>query len=148
MCRVRFLINYFNIRNKTKKLKKKNFSRLFYKFNLSPQVRGIVIRLVIRTPKKPNSALRHVAKINLYKNNLQLTSRIPGIGYLPTRYNRVLVRGGRANDLPGVRSTLIRNVYDFAGLYTKRKRRSIYGTPRPENYTKHIRRKYRNIKFL
>lgn len=97
------------------------------------------------TPKKPNSAIRHVAKLSLYKTNRFLLTRVPGIGNLPTKYNRVLARGGRANDLPTVRCTLIRNVYDFAGLFGKKKRRSLYGTSRPENYTKHIRRRFRRL---
>jgi small subunit ribosomal protein S12 len=127
------------------KLKKVNFSRLRTRLLCNPQLKGLVNKLYIVTPKKPNSALRHVVKVFLYKNSIKVIARIPGIGFLPTRYNRVLVRGGRANDLPGVRLTLIRNVYDFAGLYSKKRRRSIYGTPRPENFTKHIRRKFRSI---
>lgn len=103
-------------------------SRLVYRLQNAPQIKGLVIRLVIITPKKPNSAIRHVAKLSLYKTGRRLFARVPGIGSLPTKYNRVLARGGRANDLPTVRFTLIRNVYDFAGLFGKKKRRSIYGT--------------------
>jgi len=137
-------IHFFILRNFFKKSKFKK-SRIFFKLLKSPQVKGLVLRLVIITPKKPNSALRHVAKVSIYKNNLKTFTRIPGIGFLPTKYNRVLIEGGRANDLPTVRLTLIRNIYDFAGLYSKKKRRSIYGTPRPEGFTKHIRRRFRNI---
>ncbi len=126
--------------------KKKNFSRT-QKLNKTCQLKGVVTKLTIMTPKKPNSAIRNIAKVNLYKNKKNLTCRIPGIGYLPTKYNRVLVEGGRANDLPGVRYTLRRGVYDFSGLYSKVRRRSVYGTPRPEGYTKHVRRCFRQIDY-
>ena len=66
-----------------------------------PQVKGIVTRVVTMSPKKPNSAIRHVAKVDL-TNGLRVTARLPGRGYLCAKYNRVLIRGGRANDLPGV----------------------------------------------
>ena len=94
------------------------------------------------SPKKPNSAMRHVAKVNL-TNGLRVTARIPGIGYICSRYNRVLVNGGRANDLPGVGYTLVRGVYDFSPVIFKKKRRSVYGTSRPDGYTKFIRRSLR-----
>lgn len=97
------------------------------------------------TPKKPNSALRHVARVFVHKTARRAICRIPGIGSMPSKFNRVLFRGGRANDLPTVRLTLIRNVFDFSGLYLKKKRRSVYGAARPEGYTKHIRRRYRHI---
>ena len=106
------------------------------------QVRGIVSRVVTTTPKKPNSAIRHIAKIKL-TNEKRLTARLPGIGYLCQKFDKVLVEGGRANDLPGVGYTLVRGVYNFSSVVSKRKRRSVYGTRRPENYTKHIRRCYR-----
>ena len=67
----------------------------------SPQVKGIITKVVTMSPKKPNSAMRHVAKVKL-NNGLRVTARVPGIGYICSRYNRVLVTGGRANDLPGV----------------------------------------------
>lgn len=93
-------------------------------------------------PKKPNSAVRHIAKLKL-TNNLKITGRIPGVGYRCSKYNRVLIHGGRANDLPGVGYTLIRGALDFSPVIFKKKRRSIYGTSRPDNYTKHIRRCFR-----
>lgn len=93
-------------------------------------------------PKKPNSAFRHIAKVKL-TNNLNVTTRMPGIGYQCSKYNRVLVHGGRANDLPGVGYTLIRGALDFSSVIFKKKRRSIYGTSRPDNYTKHVRRCFR-----
>lgn len=107
-----------------------------------PQSKGIVTKVVTMSPKKPNSAIRHVAKVNL-NSGLRLTSRLPGKGYLCTKYNRVLVEGGRANDLPGVGYTTIRGVYDFSPVVGKRKRRSVYGVSRPNGYTKHVRRSLR-----
>ena len=107
-----------------------------------PQVRGIVTKVTTKTPKKPNSAIRHVAKVNL-NNGLRVTARVPGQGYICARYNRVLVRGGRANDLPGVGYSLVRGVFDFSPVVGKKKRRSIYGVSRPAGYTKHVRRKFR-----
>lgn len=97
------------------------------------------------TPKKPNSAIRHVAKTSIYKHFKQIFARVPGIGNMPAKFNRILVRGGRANDLPTVRLTAVRGVYDFSGLYTKKKRRSIYGAPRLESTVSHVRRKYRHL---
>lgn len=108
-----------------------------------PQVKGIVTRVVTMSPKKPNSAIRHVAKIDL-TNGLRLTARLPGKGYLCGKYSRVLVEGGRANDLPGVGYTVIRGVYDFSPVVGKVKRRSVYGVSRPSGYTKHIKRSVRN----
>lgn len=107
-------------------------------------MKGIVLKIVIRSPKKPNSANRFVAQIKL-SNNLKVTARLPGKGYLCSKYNRVLVNGGRANDLPGISYSLIRGVYDFPALFLKRKRRSIYGTTRPDNLTNYVRRKNRNL---
>jgi small subunit ribosomal protein S12 len=94
------------------------------------------------SPKKPNSAIRHVAKINL-NNNLRLTARIPGKGYICVKYNRILVEGGRANDLPGVGYTAIRGVYDFSPVVGKKKRRSVYGVSRPSGFSNYIRRSLR-----
>lgn len=123
---------------------------IYKKFNLSrtpalcsrPQVKGIVNLIATMKPKKPNSAVRHIAKVKL-TNDINVTTRIPGIGYRCSKYHRVLVHGGRANDLPGVGYTLIRGVYDFSGVIFKRKRRSIYGTTRPDGYTTHRRRVFR-----
>lgn len=131
---------------KIKKLNKKEFvSRVSSRLKNAPHRKGLVLRIVLLTPKKPNSALRHNAKTVIYKNSKLVFARIPGIGSVPTKYNRILVRGGRANDIPSVRLTAVRNVYDFAGLYGKKKRRSVYGTPRPEYFTSHIRRRFRKI---
>jgi small subunit ribosomal protein S12 len=107
------------------------------------QSKGIVTRVVTMSPKKPNSAIRHVAKVDL-TNSLRLTARLPGKGYLCGKYSRVLIEGGRANDLPGVGYTVIRGVYDFSPVVGKVKRRSVYGVSRPSGYSKHIRRSVRN----
>jgi small subunit ribosomal protein S12 len=108
-----------------------------------PQVKGIVTRVVTMSPKKPNSAIRHVAKVDL-TNGLKLTARLPGKGYLCGKYSRVLIEGGRANDLPGVGYTVVRGVYDFSPVVGKVKRRSVYGVSRPSGYSKHVRRSIRN----
>lgn len=107
-----------------------------------PQIKGIITKVTTMTPKKPNSALRHVAKVNLTTGG-RLTARIPGTGYICSKYNRVLVQGGRANDLPGVGYTLVRGVYDFSPVIFKKKRRSVYGVSRPEGYTKYIKKSLR-----
>ena len=108
-----------------------------------PHIKGIVDKLTTRSPKKPNSATRHVAKVKL-TNFKKVTARVPGCGYHCSKYNRVLVEGGRANDLPGVSYTLRRGVYDFSALIGKRKRRSIYGISRPaDQISTHVRRCFR-----
>jgi len=104
-----------------------------------------VLKLAIMTPKKPNSAIRHIAKVITYKTGRRVLARIPGIGYIPAKFNRVLMRGGRANDLPTIRLTLVRGVFDFSPLYLKKRKRSKYGAPRPESAIKHIRRRFRHL---
>lgn len=136
--------NFFYLRQ----LLKKRFrfrSRVFNRLYGAPHRKAVVLRVVLMTPKKPNSAIRHVARVSVYKTGRRALCRIPGIGSLPTKFNRVLCRGGRANDLPTVRLTIIRGVYDFAGLYSKKRRRSIYGAPRPESLITHRRRRYRHL---
>lgn len=124
--------------------KRKTFSRT-PALEKRPQVKGTVTRVTTMSPKKPNSASRQIAKIKL-TNELNVTARVPGKGYVCSKYNRVLVNGGRANDLPGVGYTLIRGVYDFSPVIFKKKRRSVYGTSRPDNYTKFVRRCFRSQK--
>jgi len=109
----------------------------------TPQTKGIVTKVVTMSPKKPNSAIRHVSKIDL-TSGLRLTARLPGKGYLCGKYSRVLVEGGRANDLPGVGYTVVRGVYDFSPVVGKVKRRSVYGVSRPSGYSKYVRRSVRN----
>ena len=123
------------------KYKNPNFSRTSC-LKQCPQAKGIVLRITTKSPKKPNSAIRHVAKVAL-GNDLKVFVRLPGRGYLCTKYNRVLVHGGRANDLPGVGYTAIRGVFDFSPMVSKIKRRSIYGVSRPSGFTSYVRRKFR-----
>lgn len=123
-------------------LVKKKYKRP--KFNGSPQRKGIVLRLRICTPRKPNSARRPVVKTKLSTKKKAL-AHIPGSGHNLRRHSRVLLSGVGARDLPVVNYTCIRGVYDFSPLYSKKCRRSIYGVKQiPELHT-HIRRKFRNI---
>lgn len=100
------------------------------------------MRARIVTPRKPNSARRPVAKVILV-NKKRVTAHIPGVGHNVRRYSQVLVRGGGARDLPGVRYTCIRGVYDCIGVMIKTKRRSIYGVPMDPKFKTHVRRKFR-----
>jgi len=93
-------------------------------------------------PKKPNSAIRHVVKVKQYSRP-RVTARMPGSGLGVNRFNRVLVRGGRANDLPGVGYSLCRGVYDFSPRFGKKRRRSFYAVPLPEAPHRHVRRRLR-----
>lgn len=121
--------------------KQKGFTRT-PGLNKRPQIKGVVSKVVTMNPKKPNSAIRHVAKVKL-TTKWRVTARLPGQGYYCSKYNRVLVEGGRANDLPGVGYTLIRGVFDFSPVVGKQKRRSIYGVDRPDDQKKHVRRCFR-----
>lgn len=112
--------------------------------SFGPQKKGVVSHIVTMSPKKPNSAKRHVAKARITTEK-NATLRMPGSGHHVTKYNRVLIEGGRANDLPGVGYTAIRGVYDFAGLYEKINRRSIYGVKRPENTVVYVRKCKRRL---
>lgn len=114
------------------------------KFNGSPQRKGIVIRLRICTPRKPNSARRPVVKAML-STQKKVLSHIPGSGHSLKRHSRVLVKGIGARDLPVVNYTCIRGVYDFEPLYKKRRRRSIYGVKLPSDLKTHVRRSIRNL---
>lgn len=109
-----------------------------------PQVRGVVMRARIVTPRKPNSARRPVAKVVL-SNGKRVTAHIPGTGHNARRHSEVLVRGGGARDLPGVGYTCVRGVYDLSGVLKKLKRRSIYGIARPGFMKKKLRRQFRNL---
>jgi len=96
-----------------------------------PQKKGVCIKLVIRTPKKPNSAQRKLALLRL-SNRRRIYGYIPGEGkHSLQEHSVVLVRGGRVQDLPGIKYKLIRGAYDFAPLANRKKGRSKYGTPRP-----------------
>ena len=127
--------------NKRFRLKKKAHHRA-PALKGSPQVRGIVRKARIVTPRKPNSARRPVAKVVL-TNKKRVTAHLPGVGHNIRSHSSVLVRGGGARDLPGVRYTCIRGVYDFAGLSHKKRRRSVYGAKKPITENKKIRKKFR-----
>lgn len=92
-----------------------------------PQRRGVCIKVYTTTPKKPNSALRKVARVKL-TNGMEVTAYIPGIGHNLQEHSIVMIRGGRIKDLPGVRYHLIRGVLDAAGTEGRKKSRSKYGT--------------------
>ncbi|RKY60739.1 MAG: 30S ribosomal protein S12 [Candidatus Latescibacterota bacterium] len=96
-----------------------------------PQKRGVCIRVYTVTPKKPNSALRKVARVRL-TNGREVTAYIPGEGHNLQEHSVVLIRGGRVKDLPGIRYHILRGVLDAAGVEGRRKSRSKYGVKRPK----------------
>jgi len=96
-----------------------------------PQKRGVCTRVYTTTPKKPNSALRKVARVRLV-NGIEVTSYIPGIGHNLQEHSVVLVRGGRVKDLPGVRYHVVRGTLDSAGVQNRKRSRSKYGAKRPK----------------
>ena len=97
----------------------------------SPQRRGVCTRVYTTTPKKPNSALRKVARVKL-TSGFEVTAYIPGVGHNLAEHSVVLIRGGRVKDLPGVRYHIIRGTLDAAGTADRRQGRSKYGTKRPK----------------
>ena len=97
----------------------------------NPLKRGVCVRVYTTTPKKPNSALRKVARVRL-THGTEVTAYIPGIGHNLQEHSIVLVRGGRVKDLPGVRYTIVRGALDTAGVSDRKKSRSKYGTKRPK----------------
>ncbi len=96
-----------------------------------PQKRGVCTRVYTVTPKKPNSALRKVARVRL-TNGIEVTAYIPGIGHNLQEHSVVLIRGGRVKDLPGIRYHIIRGTLDAAGVEGRRQSRSKYGTKKPK----------------
>lgn len=96
-----------------------------------PQKRGVCTRVYTTTPKKPNSALRKVARVRL-TNGIEVTAYIPGEGHNLQEHSIVLIRGGRVKDLPGVRYHIIRGTLDTAGVEGRTQSRSLYGTKRPK----------------
>lgn len=96
-----------------------------------PQKRGVCVRVYTSTPKKPNSALRKVARVRL-TNGIEVTTYIPGEGHNLQEHSVVLIRGGRVKDLPGVRYHVVRGTLDAVGVNTRRQSRSKYGTKRPK----------------
>ena len=93
--------------------------------------RGVCLQVMTRTPKKPNSAMRKVAKVRL-TNGYEVVSYIPGEGHNLQEHSVVLIRGGRVKDLPGVRYHILRGVLDTQGIAKRRQRRSLYGAKRPK----------------
>ncbi len=96
-----------------------------------PQKRGVCVRVYTTTPKKPNSAMRKVARVRL-TNGIEVTAYIPGEGHNLQEHSIVLVRGGRVKDLPGVRYHIVRGALDADGVEGRRQQRSKYGTKRPK----------------
>ena len=109
------------IRNPKKKLEKSPALKK------SPQKKGVCLKVFTKTPKKPNSALRKVAKLRL-STTAKITAYIPGEGHTLQEYSTVLMRGGRVKDLPGVKYHLVRGKFDFLGLKNRKQARSKYGT--------------------
>ena len=96
-----------------------------------PQKRGVCTRVFTTTPKKPNSAMRKVARVRL-SNNIEVTGYIPGIGHNLQEHSIVMIRGGRVKDLPGVRYHIVRGTLDCLGIESRRRGRSKYGTKTPK----------------
>jgi small subunit ribosomal protein S12 len=99
--------------------------------NSSPQKRGVCTRVYTTTPKKPNSALRKVARVRL-TNGIEVTTYIPGVGHNLQEHSIVMIRGGRVKDLPGVRYHIIRGTLDAVGVANRNQSRSKYGAKRPK----------------
>ena len=116
------------VRKGRQKIKKKTKSPAL---ESCPRKRGVCTRVYTTTPKKPNSALRKVARVRL-TNGVEVTSYIPGIGHNLQEHSVVLIRGGRVKDLPGVRYHIIRGTLDALGVQDRKKSRSKYGTKRPK----------------
>jgi small subunit ribosomal protein S12 len=114
------LRNFNYIKNKPSTVKKGN-----------PFKRGVCVKVGTVTPKKPNSALRKIARVKL-TNGIEVTAYIPGIGHSLQEHSVVLVRGGRVKDLPGVRYHIVRGVLDAAGVEGRKQERSKYGTKKPK----------------
>ena len=131
------LNNSFSLTQYHEKLNKKNPI-----LGNQPQIKGVVLKIRITTPRKPNSARRPVAKVIL-SNRKQRVIHIPGKGHNLRKHSEVLISGVGARDLPGVHFSCIRGVYDFSPVFGKIRRRSIYGVKRPDSLKKRLRRKFR-----
>jgi small subunit ribosomal protein S12 len=116
------------IKNGRKEIEKKTKSPALRN---CPQKRGVCVRVYTTTPKKPNSALRKVARVRL-TNGMEVTAYIPGVGHNLQEHSIVLIRGGRVKDLPGVRYHILRGALDCAGVANRRQGRSKYGAKRPK----------------
>lgn len=119
-------INQLVRKGRKKSVKKTNTPAL----KNCPQKRGVCVRVYTTTPKKPNSALRKVARVRL-TNGIEVTSYIPGIGHNLQEHSVVMIRGGRVKDLPGVRYHIIRGTLDTLGVSDRRQGRSKYGAKKP-----------------
>jgi len=116
-------------KERLKKIKRKKTPAL----QSCPQRKGVCIKVFLRTPKKPNSALRKLARLRL-TNNKKITAYIPGEGHNLQEYSTVVVRGGRVKDLPGIKYTLVRGKLDLPGLKDRKTSRSKYGTKKVSKY--------------
>jgi len=116
------------IRKGRKKLENKTSAPALHQ---CPQRRGVCTRVMTFTPKKPNSALRKVARVRL-TNGIEVTAYIPGIGHNLQEHSVVMIRGGRVKDLPGVRYHIVRGTLDTLGVENRKKARSKYGVKRPK----------------
>ena len=97
----------------------------------SPQKRGVAVKVSTQTPKKPNSALRKIARVRL-TNNMEVTAYIPGVGHNLQEHSVLMIRGGRVKDLPGVRYHVVRGTLDTEGVADRKQSRSKYGAKRPQ----------------
>ena len=122
----------FNQLCKNKRIQKKKLNKT-PALEGCPQKKGVCIKLVFRTPKKPNSALRKLTKLKL-SNKKKIYAYIPGEGHNLQEYSTVLIRGGRVKDLPGVKYHLVRGKLDFLGLKARKTSRSKYGTKKIKQY--------------
>ena len=129
------MVVYKRLYVKNNKINKKSKSLLF-----CPQLKGSITKTRIVTPKKPNSARRPVAKV-LLTNKKSILAHIPGIGHNLRKHSTVLVRGGGARDLPGVRYSCVRGSFDLLGVVNRVKRRSIYGVQIPDSLKKKNKKK-------
>jgi small subunit ribosomal protein S12 len=138
-------INQLVRRSREKVEKKSSAPALLWSYNTkkesmfesakgSPQKRGVCTRVSTFTPKKPNSALRKVARVRL-TNRIEVTAYIPGEGHNLQEHSVVLIRGGRVKDLPGVRYHIVRGTLDTAGVQDRKQARSKYGAKRPKTAT-------------
>lgn len=116
------------VRKGREKIKKKTSTPAL---KACPQKRGVCVRVYTTTPKKPNSALRKVARVRL-TNGIEVTTYIPGVGHNLQEHSVVLIRGGRVKDLPGVRYHVIRGTLDSVGVQDRRQGRSKYGAKKPK----------------
>jgi small subunit ribosomal protein S12 len=122
-----------------KRFSKKKLNPILYN---RPQIKGVVMKVRITTPRKPNSARRPVVKV-LLSSKKQRVAHIPGKGHNLRKHSEVLISGVGARDLPGVHFSCVRGKYDLSGVMGKVRRRSIYGVKKPDNLKKKLRRRFR-----